>query len=341
MTGGGSTTPFTFDAILTNALPPGEIKSKGRFGPWNKDNPGDTPVSGDYTFRNADLGVFKGISGILSSDGNYHGALGRIEAAGHTDVPNFMVTLAGNPVHLETDYHAIIDGTSGNTYLQPVTAKFGHSTVVATGSVEGKRGAIGKTVSLDAVVNGGRLEDMLRLAVHSTTPPLSGAINFHSKIVIPPGNVDIIEKLKLDGAFIVGSAQFSELNVQEKVNELSHRGEGNPDDASAPTIASDFHGKFALDRGVLELRGLGFNIPGVAIALDGNYALQNQSLRFRGTVTLAAKLSQTTTGFKSALLKVLDPFFKKKGAAAGAVIPITISGTPDKPSFGLDVFHRD
>jgi hypothetical protein len=251
-----------------------------------------------------------------------------------------MLTLAGNPVHLVTDYQAVIDGTSGNTYLQPVTAQFGHSTIVANGSVEGKRGVAGKTVSLDAVVNDGRLEDMLRLGVHASTPPLSGAVSFHSKIIIPPGNIDVIQKLKLDGAFVVASAQFSQLNVQEKVNDLSHRGEGNPDDADAPTVASDFHGQFALDQGVLELRGLAFNVPGVAIALTGKYGLQNQSLRFQGTATLAAKLSQTTTGLKSTLLKALDPFFKKKGSAAGAVIPITISGTQDKPVFGLDVFHR-
>ena len=192
----------------------------------DKDEPGDTPVSGSYTFRNADLGVFKGISGTLSSDGNYTGALGRIQAAGHTDVPNFMVKIAGNPVHLVTDYQAIVDGTSGNTYLQPVIAKFGRSTVVANGSVEGKQGIRGKTVSLDAVVTDGRLEDMLRLGVHSSEPPLSGAISFHSKIVVPPGDTDVIEKLKLDGAFVVGAAQFSQLNVQEKVNDLSHRGKG-------------------------------------------------------------------------------------------------------------------
>jgi hypothetical protein len=340
MHGASLNSPLSFDAVLTNAKPPGEINSKGEFGPWDKDEPAETPVSGRYTFRNADLGVFKGIAGTLSSDGNYKGALGRIEAAGHTDVPNFMVTLAGNPVHLVTDYQALIDGTSGNTYLQPVTAQFGHSIIVANGSAEGKQGVVGKTVSLDAVVNDGRIEDMLRLSVHASTPALSGAVSFHSKIVIPPGNIDVIQKLKLDGAFVVASARFSELNVQEKVNDLSHRGEGNPDDAGAPAVASDFHGKFSLDQGVLELRGLAFNIPGVAIALAGKYGLQDQSLRFHGTATLAAKLSQTTTGLKSTLLKALDPFFKKKGSAAGAVIPIAISGTQDKPVFGLDVFHR-
>lgn len=339
MSGVSSNSPLSFTAALTNAKPPGEITSSGKFGPWDKDEPADTPVSGSYAFRNANLGVFKGISGTLSSDGNYKGTLGRIEVAGHTDVPNFMVTMAGNPVHLVTDYQAIVDGTSGNTYLQPVTAKFGRSTVVANGSIEGKRGVRGKTVSLEAVVNDGRLEDMLRLGVHTSTPPLSGAISFHSKIVLPPGNIDVVQKLELDGAFAVGSAQFSELNVQKKVNELSHRGEGNPDDADAPTVASDFHGKFTLHEGVLELRDLSFNVPGVAIALHGKYGLEDQSLHFRGTAKLDAKLSQTTTGFKSTMLKALDPFFKKKGSPAGAVIPIAISGTKDKPIFGLDVFH--
>jgi hypothetical protein len=340
MYGTGSNSASSFDAVLTNAKPPGEIRSKGKFGPWDKNEPGDTPVSGNYTFRDADLAVFKGISGKLSSDGNYKGSLGRIEAAGHTDVPDFMVTLAGNPVHLTTEYQAIIDGTSGNTYLQPVVAKFGHSTIVASGSVEGKRGSPGKTVTLDAKVDEGRLEDMLRLGVHASTPPLNGAISFHSKIVIPPGNIDVMQKLKLDGAFAVGSAQFSELNIQKKVNDLSHRGEGNPDDADAPTVASNFRGKFSLDQGVLDLRDLSFTVPGVAIALNGKCSLRDQSLRFQGTATLAAELSQTTTGFKSTLLKILNPFFKKKGSAAGAVIPITISGTMDKPSFGLNVFHR-
>jgi hypothetical protein len=332
--------PLSFNAVLTNAKPPGEINSQGTFGPWDKNEPGATPVSGNYTFRDADLGVFKGISGTLSSEGSYRGALGRIAAAGHTDVPNFTVTLAGNPVHLTTDYQAVIDGTNGNTYLQSVTAKFQNSTVVANGSVEGTRGVAGKTVSLDASVAGGRLEDMLRLSVHAAIPPLSGAISFHSKIVIPPGNVDVVRKLKLSGAFVVSAAQFSQPNVQKKINDLSHRGEGNPDDADAPTVASDFRGQFSLDQGVLAVHDLSFKMPGVGIALDGKYGLENQSLRFQGTATLAAKLSQTTTGFKSTLLKAVDPFFKKKGSAAGAVIPIYISGTPNKPSFGLNVFHH-
>jgi hypothetical protein len=337
MHGASSTSPLSFEAALINAKPPGEIHSKGRFGPWDKEEPSETPVSGNYTFSNADLGVFKGILGTLSSAGEYKGVLGRIEAAGHTDVPNFTVALAGNSVHLTTDYQAVVDGTDGDTYLQLVTAKFGKSTIVAKGSIEGKKGIPGKTVSLDATVTDGRLEDMLLLGVRTSKPPLTGVISFHSKIIIPPGKVDVIQKLKLDGVFVVASAQFSQLNVQQKVDELSHRGKGNPDDASAPTVASDFRGNFTLDGGTLALRNLSFSVPGVAVELNGKYGLESQAMDFHGTAKLDAKVSQTTTGIKSFLLKAVDPLFKRKGSNAGAVIPIRISGTKDKPSFGLDL----
>jgi uncharacterized protein involved in outer membrane biogenesis len=63
--GAGSSESMEFRAVLRNAKPPGDIQSNGRFGPWNRTDPGDTPVSGSYDFRNADLSVFKGISGIL------------------------------------------------------------------------------------------------------------------------------------------------------------------------------------------------------------------------------------------------------------------------------------
>ena len=51
-----------------------------------------------------------------------------------------------------------------------------------------------------------------------------------------------------------------------------------------------------------------------------------------------AKLSQITTGVKSFLLKPFDPFFRKNGET---VVPIKVTGTRDKPSFGLDLHHKE
>ncbi len=330
--GGGPADAMKFDAELMNAKPPGEIRSSGTFGPWDKEEPGGTPVSGKYTFRDADLSVFKGIAGKLSSDGEYHGSLGHIEVAGATDVPDFRLAIAGNPVRLITQFTAVVDGTDGNTYLQPVTGQFGHTSLTAQGAVEGQKGVRGKTVSLDVTVEAGRLEDMLLLAMKGK-PLMSGAVRFHTKLVIPPGDVDVVEKIRLDGAFTMDAAHFSELDVQEKVNELSHRGEGKPDESDRNRVASDFKGKFKVDKGVITLNGLSFAVPGVNVDLDGTYGLVNNEMDFHGTARLVAKISQTTTGWKSVLLKAIDPIFKRKNV--GAEIPIRIKGTPDKLSFGL------
>ena len=68
--------PMDFEAELTNPRPPGVIHSKGSFGPWNLADPGESPVNGNYKFEHADLSVFKGIAGILSSTGSYQGTCG-------------------------------------------------------------------------------------------------------------------------------------------------------------------------------------------------------------------------------------------------------------------------
>jgi len=331
----GSFSPMSFRATLVNAEPPGEIQTTGKFGPWQTDDPGETPVEGNYRFQNADLSVFRGIAGTLSSEGNYRGVLDRMDVQGTTDTPDFMVKVSGNPVHLKTQFQAVVDGTDGNTLLQPVHVQFGHSQVVAQGGITGITGVQGKTVSLDATVEEGRLEDMLRLGVKGSDPTMTGAISFRAKILIPPGDADMAQKMKLDGSFKVASAHFSKLSIQEKVNKLSHGGKGDPEEPATDTVASDFGGQFTLENGVMTLRNLSFGVPGVTIALNGRYGLVDGQMDFHGTAKLEAKLSQTTTGFKSFLLKAVDPFFQKKGA--GAVIPIRITGTRDNPSFGLDL----
>jgi hypothetical protein len=119
------------------------------------------------------------------------------------------------------------------------------------------------------------------------------------------------------------------------VNQLSHRGRGDPDIPETDTVASDFSGHFSLNHGLITLRGLSFQVPGVGVSLDGSYGLKDQKIDFHGTARLDADLSQTTTGWKSLLLKAVDPLFRKKNA--GAVLPIKIRGTREQPSFGLDL----
>jgi hypothetical protein len=46
-----------------------------------------------------------------------------------------------------------------------------------------------------------------------------------------------------------------------------------------------------------------------------------------------------TTGFKSILLKPVDPLFSKNGA--GTELPVKITGTKSEPHFGLDFGHHE
>ena len=46
----GPNAPWDYDATLVNAIPKGDIHAKGTFGPWNNESPGDSTVTGHYTF---------------------------------------------------------------------------------------------------------------------------------------------------------------------------------------------------------------------------------------------------------------------------------------------------
>src|SRR5579871_698818 len=245
---GGSERAMSFVATLHNAQPPGEIQSTGSFGPWQRDQPAQTPVSGKYVFTDADLGVFHGISGKLSSTGEYHGVLERIDAQGHADVPNFAVSVVANPLNLTTDFHAMVDGTNGTTYLQPAVARFGHSSLTAQGVVDTTPGKPGKIISLDVRSANSRLEDMLRMAVKGK-PALSGAVAFHTKLRLPIIGRDVTEELELDGNFDADSTRFAKPDQQQKVDKLSNRARGQTDDAADDSVASDFSGRFKLRQG--------------------------------------------------------------------------------------------
>lgn len=330
--------PASFTAQLTNAVPPGEIDTKGTFGPWSPDDPGQTPLAAEYTFDKADLGYFKGISGILSSSGKFGGVLEKIEVEGKTSTPDFTVTLGGHPLDLETVFSATVDGTNGDTLLHPVTARLLNTVIVAQGGVVKSQDKKGKEITLDVTVDNGRIEDLLRLAVKADRPPLKGAINFRTKFDLPPGQGDLSDRLNLNGKFDVQQAQFTSPEVTAKIETLSRKAQGQPENKDAGSSVSQLKGNFVLDNGVIGFRGLTFTVTGAQVALDGKYGLNKEDLDFHGKLRMQAKISQTTTGVKSLVLKVVDPFFRKDGQTE---LPIKITGQRDHPSFGLDLGHKE
>jgi hypothetical protein len=334
--------PFQFNATLVNPKPVGDIQSTGLFGPWQQDSPRDTPVQGDYSFTNADLGTIKGIGGMLSSTGQYLGTLSNIAVHGTTDTPDFRIASSGHAVPLHTEFHAIVDGTNGDTYLQPVNATFLHTSFTANGSVIRVSTPKGHDIELDVVLDHAQIEDLLQLGVRTDPPIMSGPVEMKTRLSLAPGDVNVADRLKLAGTFHVLRAHFANEKVQGKLDSLSLRSQGKPKEAQEhdkEDVAVDLRGVFTLKDGVLSFSLLHFLIPGTHVDMTGDYSLDGQTFDFRGTARLDAKVSQMTTGWKSILLKPVDPFFSKNGA--GTEVPIRITGTESEPHFGLDFGHKD
>jgi len=92
---------------------------------------------------------------------------------------------------------------------------------------------------------------------------------------------------------------------------------------------------------VIQFRKLTFGVPGALVNLDGGYGVRSEKLDFQGTLTLDVRVSETTSGIKSLLLRAVDRLWSRDGE--GSVVPIKISGTRSTPSFGIDfakIVHR-
>ena len=329
--------PFGFHGTLTNAKPKGEIATQGRFGPWNLDDPGATPISGSYGFAQADLGPFPGIAGILSSRGRFSGQLDQLEVNGETTTPDFSLDKIGKPVPLHTDFSATVDGTNGDTLLHPVRAVLGQSVIVTNGAVVDVPGK-GHQITLDVTTPKARIEDILQLAINSDKPFLRGPVLIKAKLTLPPGKENTLNRLGLIGSFAVTDARWSSSEMREKLESFSARAQGQPGDEDAGSAVTNLQGAFVLQGSVIRFSELSFSVPGARVELAGTYEIETQKIDMQGHLKMQAKLSQTMTGAKSFFMKAIDPLFSKNGA--GTELPITVTGTQENPVFGVTAFHK-
>jgi hypothetical protein len=297
-------------------------------------------------FSHADLGSFKELGGTLSSTGHYEGTLRDLTVDGETDTPDFQLRPFNNPQALHTKFHAKVDGTNGDTWLQPVEATLGHSHFTAQGKIVrvaepgeggGPQVSKGHDIALVVNVDRGRIEDFLRLANHSS-PVLNGAVTTKATLHIPPGPEHVVKRLQLKGSFNLDNAVFTSAKVQDRVRDLSMHGLGRPKDAKETdpqTVDSTMSGDFQMAGGVITLPVLKYSVPGADIQLKGTYAVEGGAIDFAGSAQLQATVSQMVGGWKGFLLKPADRFFKKDGA--GTEVPIHISGTREDPKFAVNL----
>jgi hypothetical protein len=326
---------WPYDAVLTNPVPRGEIHAAGTFGPWNMDDPGDSNVSGQYSFEHADMNTIKGLGGILNSTGSFNGQLDRIAVHGKTEVPNFSLDTANHPMPLLTEFRATVDGTSGDTYLEHIDAKLGGSQFTCSGAVVNIKGR-GHAIHVTADVEQGNIGDFLQLAIKTLPPAMSGLISLTTSLDIDPGGESVTRKLNMKGEFSLREIHFTDAEVEDKVDILSLRARGETDNlkSGAPDVQSRLVADFSMRRGELTFPHLEYWLPGGDVKLSGTYRLEGRICDFAGDVRTKAEVSNMIASkWKSILLKPIDPFFRKHGW--GAVIPVHVSGRNGKVKVGL------
>jgi hypothetical protein len=350
--------PFAFDATLRNALPPGEIESHGHFGPWDAQDPSNTPVSGTYNLTSADLSAFSGISGILSSNDNFSGRLKQIDTNGFVDVPDFKVARAARSVPLHASFHVLVDAWNGDIRLEHIDTTVMKTQLLARGSIAGRPGQPGKTASLDFFVNDGRIQDLFRLFVKEPRSPFSGLISFRAHVDVPPRGQSFLTEVVLNGDFGVESGQFTKPKTQESIETLSKRSQGRKtddkhkhekdkksndkpeaaknDDQDAPErVVTNLAGHLELKKGTATFTNLSFGIPGALAYAHGTFNLLNDKIDFHGSMKTDANFTKVSGGgIKSIFLKPFDAIFKRD--PKGAEIPVQLTGTYSDPHPGIE-----
>jgi hypothetical protein len=331
--GFGGTMPF--DARLTNPIPVGLVTTSGRIGPWNAEDGTRTALSGTYTFTNANLATINGLGGTLDSTGEFRGNLEAINVVGLANVPNFSLDLGGRPLPLTANFTAIVNGTDGTTELDNVDAVLVTTSMNVRGAIRNLPGPGNRHIEFAVSVMDGRVEDLLALALDTGQPVMVGDVKLQATLTLPPGPERVRNRIALSGSFGLLDTKFTSSTVQTKLGELSRRSQGKRRDEAVERVLTDLSGQFAVGKSRVSLRGIRFDVPGATVRLNGTYGLASEALDFRGTLSMRASVSQAVGGFRSIFIKPFDGLFRKDGH--GAVLPIRIVGTREKPEFKLEV----
>src|SRR5262249_34405245 len=217
---------------------------------------------------------------------------------------------------------------NGTTTLRSVEAELQRTSIKAAGAVTNLPGPGHYSIDLTVDINQGRIEDILSLLSSKPTPLTTGSVVVHSSVHLPPGKTSVLDRLTLAGTFGLSRAKFQQ-KLQIRVDEFSRRTQGLPKEDAPENVATNVRGRVSLSNGVMQIPAVSFQVPGALVSLAGESNFRNRSLAFRGTLQMEASISKAVGGVKSIFLRLVDPFFRKKGR--GTVVPIRITGTIDEP----------
>jgi hypothetical protein len=106
---------------------------------------------------------------------------------------------------------------------------------------------------------------------------MTGDIRLITKFDLPPGKGEIVDRLRLDGKFEIGAAQFADAAIRQKLEALSRRGQGKPADEDVGSSVSELNGSFLLRDGQVTFHNLTFGVTGATVELAGTYGLRTRN----------------------------------------------------------------
>ena len=332
-----------FEVNMENPKPRGHIEAMGNFGPLDSKNLGNTRASGKFTFNDVELQDVGDMHGKLNSSGSFSGTLASLEAVATSETPDFAVEV-GKPTLVKGNIRCAVNGLTGEVVFHEVRVESGKSVISATGGIQGSP----KITNLDIQVSGGRAEDVLRPFIHGEVP-ITGSVWLKAHAYVAPTGKDLsfLKRLKVQGVFDVPSERLTDREKQKSLSDFSERAQDHgketqqDDDSQArdTDAISSLKGPASIQDGIASTQKLVFQIPGAEAKLAGTFNFHDEAVHLEGKLKMQSDISHITTGFKSALLKPLAPFMKKKNA--GAVVPIAVTGKPGHYSIGLDFAHKD
>ncbi|MFL6464956.1 MAG: AsmA-like C-terminal region-containing protein [Bryobacteraceae bacterium] len=331
------TGPASFRAELATNEPSGAIHSTGQLGPWNWDDAGQTPLTGSFTFNRADLSTVGNIEGRLNAKGRFSGPLRHVACSGTVDVPQFGTSDGSHTLPLSTTFHATVNGLNGDTTLDDAESRLNRTVIKSQGEIKGDNQQAGKTAHLRLRVDDGQIDDLLLLFTHNRYSSMTGTISLRANVELPPGAPEFLKRLRLQGDFGMSDSRFTKASTQTPINHLSKSAEGmskGEEKEDTRTVLSDITGHVSAQNGIATLSRVSFTVPNANAKMSGTYNLLDKAVHLEGTLRTTGKISDTTSGLKAGLLKVISPFLKKHSVT---VVPFKITGTAQNSTVALDL----
>jgi hypothetical protein len=327
--------PLRFFARVLIPKPQGTVLANGSVGPFRTNDYGATPVSGTYSLQNADLSRIDGISGHASASGRYSGTFSGIQISGQVAIPDFRAASA-HTVRLDAAYRVLVNGVNGDVEIQDTQVRTGQNLITASGSVVGKPNKVNFTIA----TKDSRIQDLLKI-VEQDEPSVLGRVSFHAAVNMNNSPGAFLQRLGLKGEISLAQVSFAKPDTQHDMNAFAARVEKEPPHDSKtdpPPVTAAASSSTTFHEGTAYFPDVHVTLPGADAHLNGTFNLMNTRIHFTGKADLERDISRAATGWKSALLKPLSPFFRHNDA--GTILSIAVTGTAKDPKLAQNVLHN-